>query len=280
MKLTEINPYIRYARKHETSVPKELISAADNRIFYCISGTTTLLVNGLRYTLKKGSVICWQGGTLYCTESRSEDLDLIAFNFDYTYAHSRLNDPICPQFLKSSGVACPLEELIFDDAEKLNGCLFLENMFSVEDKFREIVAEYTNMRLFYEERCSTILKDILITIVRAAEFSQTPKNIEFAESILTYIRENYSRKITNQDIAEHFNYHPNYINRIIVNYTGMSLHRYLIQCRINAAITLLNSSEMTVSEVAAAVGMPDLKHFSKCFKNITEHCPSDYMLRR
>jgi len=279
MKISEINPYIRYARSNETTIPYEYISASDCRIFYCSCGETVLQVNEQNIKLKKGSLICWRGGIPYRTVSQSKDLNLLALNFDFTYMHATIHSPINPQKVDNSGIMTTLETFSFSDAEKLNGCLFLDNMFSVEEKFLEIINEYNNMLLFHEGRCSALLKDILLTAVRHTEFSNTPKNIEIAENILNYIRENYNKKISNSDISAHFSYHPNYINKIVVNYTGMSLHRYLIQCRINAAKSYLINTEMTVSEVAEKVGIPDIKHFSKCFKKITHHTPSEYMMR-
>jgi len=158
--------------------------------------------------------------------------------------------------------------------------VFLENAFFLEEKLLEIVKEYNNMCLFFEEHCSALLKSVIVSAVRMAEFSTLSKKNKLAEEVLEYIRQNYNQPITNRNISEYFNYHPNYINKIVVDYTGMSLHKYLIKCRINAAISYLINTEMTVSEVAVAVGMPDLKHFSKCFKSITHNRPSDYKMQR
>ena len=35
-----------------------------------------------------------------------------------------------------------------------------------------------------------------------------------------------------------------------------------------------------VGEVAEKVGMPDIKHFSKCFKKIIGHSPSEFIFLR
>ena len=57
----------------------------------------------------------------------------------------------------------------------------------------------------------------------------------------------------------------------------MTLHKFILVCRINAAKELLTNSNITVSEAAAAVGFPDAAHFSKCFKEYTGISPSRYI---
>ena len=56
----------------------------------------------------------------------------------------------------------------------------------------------------------------------------------------------------------------------------MSLHKYVIGYRMNTAISLLQSTDYSISKTAEMVGMPDIKHFSKCFKNVTGNTPSYY----
>ena len=55
---------------------------------------------------------------------------------------------------------------------------------------------------------------------------------------------------------------------------GMSPVEYRNKLRIQKAVTLLKTGEMTVGEVAQAVGIPDLKYFSKLFKRYTGVSPS------
>lgn len=96
--------------------------------------------------------------------------------------------------------------------------------------------------------------------------------------ILDYIRENYTRPITNKEVAEHFNFHPVYINRLIIKYTGTSLHRYLIDYRISMAINLLQNSGRSITEIAYKVGFKDVNYFSKYFKKTVGLSPRNYVV--
>jgi two-component system response regulator YesN len=99
---------------------------------------------------------------------------------------------------------------------------------------------------------------------------------EKGNAILSYIHAHYQQPMTNGDIAAHFGYHEYYISALVRKFTGLPLHRYLLRYRMHTAIGLLQTTSLSVSEVAAMVGMPDVKHFSKCFKNVMGVPPSTF----
>ena len=48
---------------------------------------------------------------------------------------------------------------------------------------------------------------------------------------------------------------------------------------MHIAVALLQSTNMSIREVAEKVGMPDIKHFSKCFKKFIGHSPSQFKVK-
>lgn len=58
--------------------------------------------------------------------------------------------------------------------------------------------------------------------------------------------------------------------------TGQTPYRYLLQRRIEAARTLLTSTQMSVSEVGVQVGFPDPGHFSRTFARLVGNSPQRY----
>ena len=90
------------------------------------------------------------------------------------------------------------------------------------------------------------------------------------------MRQHYREPCTNKELGEIFSYHPNYLNRLMVAYTGLSLHKYLTRTRIDRAIDLLSTTTMSVGEVGTEVGFPDPSHFSKAFEKTTGYSPSAF----
>ena len=58
--------------------------------------------------------------------------------------------------------------------------------------------------------------------------------------------------------------------------TGQNFMDYLTELRINESKALLCRNDLSVQDVAEAVGYRDLKYFSRLFKKITGVSPSDY----
>ena len=97
-----------------------------------------------------------------------------------------------------------------------------------------------------------------------------------ADKIISYLHENFSGAITNSQLAELFHYHPNYINSLIRAKTGMSLRSYLLNIRIAKAVTLLETTHFSVTQIAQEVGFCDISYFSNYFKKVTGRSPKEF----
>jgi len=59
---------------------------------------------------------------------------------------------------------------------------------------------------------------------------------------------------------------PDYLSRIFRKATGLTPMNYLTRCRSEKAAALLLSSDLPISDIALAVGLPDASHFARKFK--------------
>ena len=71
-------------------------------------------------------------------------------------------------------------------------------------------------------------------------------------------------------------YNPNYLNRLVLGITGMSLHQYVLQRRLTRAAELLITTQLPVSEIAVNLGFHSASHFSGFFKKATGTTPAQY----
>ena len=67
-----------------------------------------------------------------------------------------------------------------------------------------------------------------------------------------------------------------YLRRLFKRETGVSPKQYLLQRRIQKAVSLLSTDYFTIADVAAQSGFNDPKHFSVVFKKIMGVSPSEY----
>ena len=56
----------------------------------------------------------------------------------------------------------------------------------------------------------------------------------------------------------------------------MSVNQLITKLRVEEAARLLRSEQLSISEIAAQVGIPDFNYFSKVFKKVTNLSPTAY----
>ena len=270
-KFCECKPFIRFAQRLRVTAGRRAflhLTAYDNRLFYCASGSGSIEIGGQTYEIKKGALMLWNAGNEYSLYTDNE-MELLGCNFDYGWGHSYLAAPIPPASTNFDEKSI-IERVAFSDAPCLSSVIYLNNMHLCERPLEQIYDEFTKRLAFCNEKMSAAFYSILCDIVREATFALSARGKKSKiEEILLYISEHYHEDITNTILGREFGYHPNYINHLVVQHTGMSLHKYLLNTRINRAIDMLQTTDKPVSVIAGEVGFSDYNHFLKYFKQAT-----------
>lgn len=94
--------------------------------------------------------------------------------------------------------------------------------------------------------------------------------------IKAYLDENYTKKITLDELAERYYINKFYLTRIFKAQYGTSISAYLQEIRITQAKHELRFSDKSIEEIAAECGIGELYYFSRVFKNIEGISPSEY----
>jgi AraC family transcriptional regulator len=82
---------------------------------------------------------------------------------------------------------------------------------------------------------------------------------------IDYINDDLTRKLTLTEIARVAGVSPHHFARSFKAATGLSPHQYVIRRRVERAKTLLAGTDLTVSEVAQAVGFANHSHLASHF---------------
>jgi AraC-like DNA-binding protein/ligand-binding sensor protein len=91
-----------------------------------------------------------------------------------------------------------------------------------------------------------------------------------------FIWENYTRKISLQEIAGASGLSAPYFSTIFKDEMGENLSNYLNRLRVEKASAMLAETDLPISEIATACGFEDQSWFSKIFKNHTGLSPGKY----
>ncbi len=94
--------------------------------------------------------------------------------------------------------------------------------------------------------------------------------------IITYLSLNYHRKLSLQQIADEFCFSRSYLDRLFKRETGQSIMQYLKQIRVREAKGKLDTTNLTVSQIAERTGFSSPVSFRKAFCQFYGLTPQQY----
>ena len=94
-------------------------------------------------------------------------------------------------------------------------------------------------------------------------------------SMLNFIQTNY-QTVTLEDMAEQFHLSEPYISKYIKDRSGQTFGEHVAGIRMKRAKSLLKNGNMTVENIAYAVGYQNVEHFNRVFKKNMEMTPVQY----
>ena len=101
----------------------------------------------------------------------------------------------------------------------------------------------------------------------AAEAHKESASSSFiVKNALTYIEENYTKKLTLCEVAEKTYVSQWHLSKLLNRHTGQSFSDILNHVRIEHAKKLLKNPSLRIGDISEQVGFLDLAHFSRVFK--------------
>ena len=97
-----------------------------------------------------------------------------------------------------------------------------------------------------------------------------------SSATLTYIEQNFQNDISVEGIAEFCGLNRSYFGRIFKETVGRSPQEFLLNYRMVKAAELLKLTDLSIGDVANAVGYPNQLHFSRAFKNVYGTSPREW----
>ncbi len=273
MKVSDINPHIRYCKAHLAPTNTVRTSVCyDCRIFYMETAAGHVLINGVKYNFSNGDMVYLPPQTHYrFTFSPCEKFKIAVLDFDLVNDFSDRKESLgtateesfCPDMVPDYALCAELSEPI------------IRNMPKLASAISESADGFLKKPLFYRERASAMLKLCLLELVQKNTMNSPYSQL--CESVLSYIHENYADPtLTNEIIAKKFNYHPYHLSRIIRQETGRTLHQYLAYYRVHIAKNLLVTTEYDIEEIAWRAGFSSAAYFIKTFRTDTTMTPKKY----
>jgi two-component system response regulator YesN len=122
------------------------------------------------------------------------------------------------------------------------------------------------------ETIKEFIKDII-----TENFSNRVDNAEFLiKKAVMYIKDNYNKKITLDDIAGYVGISKYYFSVLFKKEQEITFSSYLNSVRIEKAKQLLKNPKTTINDIVDTIGFNDTQYFSKTFKKFTGMTVTEY----
>ena len=284
MELSEINPFPRTRGCFERWIYDDFPPSAsyDFRMFVFTESAALVDMNGGRIRMPADSLLILGPGMPYHfrNEDPSDPFTLYCLSFDLTQEYrntSRFHLPVnSPQFRP---------ELLVDrkiqsgarDLSNLSLPRIVRDAPGLADKVRLVWQLFEEKPVYYLERCSGIIKELLFSALPESAVTDTeeePGAVHARRAIL-YIEAHFREPINEQSVAAALNFHPYYLARLTKRYFGVTPYQYLIQCRIEEAVRLLLHTDQPLGAIASACGFAGLSHFSTVMRRKTGLTPGE-----
>ena len=124
-----------------------------------------------------------------------------------------------------------------------------------------------------------IKASISALVVAVNKLPQIQQNEEGQDERLTamlnYIQNNY-QTVTLESVAEQFHLSEPYVSKYIKDKSGKTFGEHVAHIRMKRAKTLLKNGNMTVENIAYAIGYQNVEHFNRTFKKSFDMTPIQY----
>ncbi len=243
-------------------------------IFYIVQGERVFFFNNREYIARSGNLILINSNLIHMTKSVAGSND----------GHNRIILYITRGKMETYDKQFPSLQLVsFFDNHYGVYHLDSEQQVLILTLFRSLRHMLTSKEHNYK---TGIDLNILLWFFRLIAFvhkqnqefphdSDNPKH-RTAYAIADYLSENCERTVSLDELADRFYLSKSYICRIFKEVTGYTVSEYINIHRIRKAKRYLEETDMSISEIAHALGYDSLTYFERMFKTYMTLSPLKY----
>jgi len=164
-----------------------------------------------------------------------------------------------------------LELLVLLSRAAMEGGADAEKIFGLNFIYLKEIDHFDNI-----EDLSFWLSRIMTRFTESVFQLSDAKHTDVIYKSVDYIKRNYMKKITLEEVATFVYLSPSYFSKIFKDELGCNFNAYLNKIRIEKSMSLLLNTSEGILRICELVGFEDQSYFSKVFKKMTGVTPGKY----
>ncbi|WP_300771462.1 AraC family transcriptional regulator [uncultured Acetatifactor sp.] len=230
-------------------------------LHYVLEGRTTLRLGQREIPAGEGNLVVVNSNELHAGYCDGTHMRVLVIIFDMGDFYKELAD----------------KNVIFQS--------LVERDETIDAIMSAIQKEYSEQRIGYRLICKGELLHLIVHLAReyAAEVlteresDSRKRRLERLNTVLDYIQSNYTKQISNRELADIIHLSEDRFNHLFKESMGMPPLQYMNEVRMKKAMNLLKRKEGTVVEIADSVGFTDYNHFGRQFRRYYGCAPSEIL---
>ena len=223
------------------------------------------------YNFSDGSVFLFSGDEEHCITDIYEECEILNIHF-------------VPRLLWTDG-DLSLSRIFFARSENYENRINPDNPMTktLYNTVIDIEHELSQKKDGYRSMAKFKLLWVITQLVRSynyidesVSYKSYIKIIKPMEKALHYIENNLCNDMSLTEIADVASMSPTYFSTVFKKLNGISLWEYITAKRIDHAVELLRTTNMTKLDIAMECGFNSSSNFYKAFTRITGKKPSDF----
>ena len=240
-------------------------------ILYIEKNHFNINVNNKEFKLDEGDILFIASGDTHGFSNRNNDGKRIFIQFDSSSLSTFGNNNIIKALI-SSTFKISIKDVPFQE--------------SIKEHILSIVENYSKKDFGFELFISARIHDIFALISKfladKINLENNTGNIKKMQGMdklaeaFKFIEANYMNDISLSDVAKAVGFSESYFSRMFKDITEKNFILYLNEYRIKQAELFLMASNMSIADIAYAVGFNSIVTFNRSFKSIKGCSPSVY----
>ncbi len=236
-----------------------------------LSGSGVYTVNNKTYQFNAGDVFVFSGNEPHCITEVYEEFVLINTHFMPGLLLSDLGDMSLLKifFARNSNFANKIDPL--NPTTK-----------TLHNKICTIAKELSEKKTGYKLEAKHNLLSCFVSLIRDYDYVDDTisytgynRNISAIDKAIRYINDNIEKPLSLDEIASIATMIPTYFSTVFKQINGITPWKYITIKRVEKAIELIKTTDMTKLDIAMECGFSSMSNFYKAFSDVTGKSPRE-----